>query len=144
MTKDRPNDMAKKPIKRFSVDYLIWSIASLDHKAVSDEEVAYFRTHPDQIDEVSSPLILHKLFLWIGLFLGLFLAGISKVLSFSAALDSAHPAMAEFIVDMFFEIGVALIGAAIVTFMIGISLNQQQARAKRWRKEIRKRIAETE
>lgn len=138
MTDDRP----QKPAQRFSVDYLLWRIASLDHKEVSSEEIAYFRENPDQIDEVSSPLTLHKLFLWMGLFVGVLLVGGAKLLAHSGLLASFHPGVAEFVVDIVFEMGVALIGAAIVTFMIGIALNQQQARAKKWRKELRRRIAE--
>lgn len=138
-----PQDTPKKPAKRLGIDYLLFRVASLDHKDVSAEEIEYFRAHPDQIDEVSSPLTLHKLFLWLGLAFGVFLAGLSKALAHSALLEVAHPAVAEFVVDILFETGVALLGAAIVTFMIGLSLNQQQARAKRWRKEIRKRIAES-
>ncbi|MEL6978380.1 MAG: hypothetical protein AAGM38_06850 [Pseudomonadota bacterium] len=137
-----PDDTPKKPPQRFSVDYLIWRIASLDHKEVSEEEVAYFRANPDQIDEVSSPLTLHKLFLWIGLAVGVILVGLSKTLSHSGVFSFMHAGVEAFIVEVVFEIGVALIGAAIVTFMIGIALNQQQASAKRWRKEIRKRIKE--
>lgn len=41
-----------------------------------------------------------------------------------------------FFVDIIFEVRVALIGAAgaaIVTFMIGLSLNQHMKSAKRWR-----------
>ena len=37
---------------------------------VTDEEVAYFRDHPDQIDEVTAPVAVHKLFLWAGALLG--------------------------------------------------------------------------
>lgn len=132
----------KKP-KRFSIDYLFWRFTSLDHREVSDEEVAYFRENPDQIDEVSSPLTLHKLFLWLGLAFGAVLVGVSKILTHSSFLEFAHTGVREFIVDIIFESGVALIGAAIVTFMISMSLNQQQARAKKWRKEIRKRIAQS-
>lgn len=138
------DDKRRQPIKRLSIDYLIWNIASLDHKDVTQEEVEYFRSHPDQIDEVSSPLMLHRVFLWLGLVVGVILVAISKILVHSGGLAALNPAVAEFIVEIVFEIGVALIGAAIVTFMIGISLNQQQARAKRWRKEIRRRIAETQ
>ncbi|MEL6317080.1 MAG: hypothetical protein AAFR16_05515 [Pseudomonadota bacterium] len=132
----------QKPAKRFSVDYILWRIASLDHQQITDEEVTYFRENPDQIDEVSSPLTLHKLFLWVGLGLGVVLVALSKIFAHANLLEFAHPGVKEFVIDVVFEIGVALIGAAIVTFMISISLNQQQERAKRWRREIRKRIAE--
>ena len=37
---------------------------------VTDEEVRYFRDHPDQIDEVSAPVKVHLIFLWAGGLLG--------------------------------------------------------------------------
>ena len=37
---------------------------------VTDEEVRYFRDHPDQIDEVIGPVKVHLIFLWAGGLLG--------------------------------------------------------------------------
>ena len=48
--------------------------------------------------------------------------------------------MREFAVDIVFEVGVALIGAAVTAYLLGILLNQQQDRAAAWRSEIRRRI----
>ena len=39
-----------------------------------------------------------------------------------------------------FEVGVALIGAAVTAYILGILLNQQQDNAAAWRSEIRRRI----
>jgi hypothetical protein len=39
-----------------------------------------------------------------------------------------------------FEIGVALIGASVTAYLLGILLNRQQSSAKKWRSELRKRI----
>jgi hypothetical protein len=108
---------------------------------VTDEEVAYFRDHPDQIDEVTAPVIVHKLFLWVGAFLGALFVGISKVIKFSQ-LAVLSEGVLEFTVDIVFEIGVALIGAAVTAYILGILLNQQQDNAATWRSEIRRRISE--
>ena len=40
------------------------------------------------------------------------------------------------------EIGVALIGAAVTAYILGILLNQQQDNAAAWRSEIRRRISD--
>ena len=40
------------------------------------------------------------------------------------------------------EIGVALIGAGVTAYLLGILLNVQQQNAERWRTEIRSRIRE--
>lgn len=37
---------------------------------ITDEELAYFAEHPDQIDEFTAPINIHRLFLWAGALLG--------------------------------------------------------------------------
>jgi hypothetical protein len=50
----------------------------------------------------------------------------------------------EFVIDIVFEVGVALIGAAVTAYILGILLNQQQDAAAKWRLEIRRRIGASE
>ena len=109
-------------------------------KDVTDEEVAYFREHPDEIDEITAPINIHKHFLWLGLLLGTVLVGISKALDYSVILAVLRQGAREFVVDIVFEVGVALIGAAITAYILGIVLNKQQENAAEWRAEIRRRI----
>lgn len=109
-------------------------------KDISDAEVQYFREHPDEIDEITAPVHIHKLFLWIGLLLGSALLGLSKVIAYSNLLSRFHAAVKEFAIDFIFEVGVSLIGAAITAYILGILLNQQQEVAAQWRAEIRQRL----
>ncbi len=111
-----------------------------DSVKVTDQEVEYFREHPDEIDDFSAPLNVHKFFLIMGTLLGVFLVGASKVMKFSSLLSFLSVALIEFIIDLVFEIGVALIGAAVTAFLLGILLNKQQSNAKKWRTELRKKI----
>ena len=106
---------------------------------VTDEEIAYFRDNPEQIDEITAPVAVHKLFLWVGALLGTLFVGVSKVIKFSQ-LAIVSEGVSEFVIDIVFEIGVALIGAAVTAYILGILLNQQQENAKKWRSEIRRRI----
>ena len=110
---------------------------------VTDEEIAYFRDHPKLIDEVTAPVNVHKLFLWVGALLGATCVGVSKMLKFSQ-LVMLSEGVREFVVDIIFESGVALIGAAVTAYLLGILLNQQQDNAAAWRSEIRQRISEPE
>lgn len=110
---------------------------------VTDEEVAYFRDHPDEIDEVTAPVAVHKLFLWVGALLGTLLVGVSKVIKFSQ-LAVVSEGVREFLIDIVFETGVALIGAAVTAYILGILLNQQQDNAATWRAELRRRIQEVD
>jgi len=57
-------------------------------------------------------------------------------------LPEASEGLREFGVDIIFEIGVALIGAAVTAYILGILLNKQQDNAAEWRSEIRRRIDE--
>ena len=106
---------------------------------LSEEELTYFRDHPDMIDEVTAPVNVHKLFLWVGALLGTLLLALSKWIKYTE-----HPILAEsvieFGVDIVFEIGVALIGAAVTAYILGILLNRQQENAAHWRSEIRRKI----
>jgi len=110
---------------------------------VTDEEVAYFRDHMDEIDEVTAPVAVHKLFLWVGALLGTLLVGVAKVIKFSQ-FTMLSEGVSEFVIDMVFETGVALIGAAVTAYILGILLNQQQDNAANWRVEVRRRISELE
>ena len=111
---------------------------------MTDEELNYFRGHPEQIDEVTAPVNIHKLFLWAGTLLGVVLVGLSKILKFQPVLDNLSEGMREFGVDIIFEIGVALIGAAVTAYILGILLDKQQENAARWRAEIRRRLKESD
>ncbi len=107
---------------------------------VTEEEVDYFRQNPDLIDEVTAPVNVHKWFLWGGTILGIILVGLSKVLKFNPILDGLSEGVREFGIDIVFEIGVALIGAAVTAYILGILLNKQQDNAATWRAELRRRI----
>ena len=106
---------------------------------VTDEEVAYFRDHPDQVDEVTAPVVVHQLFLWVGALLGTACVGLSKAFKFSQTIILSEGFL-EFVVDIVFESGAALIGAAVTAYILGILLNQQQDNAATWRAEIRRRL----
>ena len=109
---------------------------------VTAEELDYFRQHPEQIDEVAAPVNIHKLFLWAGTLLGVAFVGLSKMLKFQPLLAGVPEGLREFSIDIVFEIGVALIGAAVTAYILGILLDQQQENAARWRAEIRRLLNE--
>ena len=110
---------------------------------VTEDEVSYFRRHPDEIDEVTAPVNVHKRFLWAGTLLGTACVAASKVLKFSQSVLYSE-GVREFTIDIIFEVGVALIGAAVTAYILGILLNQQQDNAAKWRAELRRRIGEPE
>ncbi|MCT9189431.1 hypothetical protein KTH11_19655, partial [Acinetobacter baumannii] len=110
---------------------------------VTEDEVEYYRKYPDQIDQVTAPINIHKIFLWTGALLGIVVVAIAKLLKFSGTLDFLSEGVLEFVIDIIYESGIALIGAAVTAYMLGVLLNKQQENAVKWREEIRKRIEET-
>jgi hypothetical protein len=110
---------------------------------LGEEEMAYFREHPEQIDEVTAPVNIHKLFLWAGALLGAFFVALSKLLVHSEVLIQ-HLVVREYVIDIVFESGVALIGAAITAYILGILLDKQQKNAAHWRSEIRRRLGQSD
>ena len=115
-----------------------------DKFTITQEEINYFRKHPDEIDEITAPLNVHKFFLLIGILLGVLMVAGSKAIKFSSILYFQEGLFEEFVVDIIFEIGVALIGAGVTAYFLGILLNMQQENATKWRDEIRKQIRETD
>ncbi|MDH2540475.1 hypothetical protein QDR66_08035 [Acinetobacter baumannii] len=111
---------------------------------VTDEEIEYYRKYPDQIDQVTAPLNIHKIFLWAGALLGVVVVAVAKFLKFSGSLDFLSEGVLEFVIDIIYETGIALIGAAVTAYMLGVLLNKQQENAAKWREEIRRRIKESE
>lgn len=109
---------------------------------VTEDEARYFRDHPDQIDELTAPVNVHLIFLWAGGLFGAALVAVSKWLKFSSIIDRLSESAGEFTVDIIFEAGVALIGAAVTAYILGILLNKQQENATKWRGAIRAKIKE--
>ena len=134
----------RKASSRLGFLDFVWKWTTDETVRVSQDEIDYFREHPDEIDDFASPIRLHQLFLLIGITLGVSAVAAAKVLIHSGVLSALPVGLVEFLTDIVFEVGAALIGASIVTFMMGIVMNRQQKNALKWRDEIRKRIADTE
>lgn len=123
-------------------DTLFVKLFFKNSQEVTAEEIEYYREHPEQIEEVTAPVNIHKMFLWGGALIGILMVVLSKFFKYSQVLAFESAWINEFIVDIVYESGIALIGAAITTYMMGVLLNRQQTNASKWRKEIRKKIKE--
>lgn len=123
-------------------DSLFLQMFASDRIEISDEAMAYFREHPEEVDEVTAATRVHRLFLWAGMGLGMLAVAVSKIMAGLPLEDYMGPGIEEFLVDIVFEGGVALIGSALTAYFMGVLLNAQQARAKAFRKEIRRKLRE--
>ncbi|MEB6666204.1 hypothetical protein MXM33_04055 [Acinetobacter vivianii] len=133
-----------KKNSKLDQDTLFIKLLFKSSSKVTKEEVEYYRKYPDQIDQVTAPLNIHKIFLWTGALLGILVVAIAKFLKFSGMLAFLSEGVLEFVIDIIYESGIALIGAAVTAYMLGVLLNKQQENALKWREEIRKRIQESE
>lgn len=125
---------------RFMRDKTFWRLSLGSKLSVTDEQIDYFREHPDEIDEVTAPMAIHNMFLIAGLILGLLTMAFSKYLKFSGVLDGYSVQSIEFVTDLTFETGNTLVGAGVTAIILGMLLNTQQDNAAKWRKEIRVKI----
>lgn len=107
---------------------------------ITEEEVDYFSKNPDEIEEYFSSINIHLFFLLIGTVFGTGIVVTAKFIEYSSLKQILSDAIFSFLVDITFEVGVALIGASVTAFLLGTLLNRQQENARRWRKAIRRRI----
>jgi len=133
-----------KKNSKLDQDTLFIKLLFKSSSKVTEDEVEYYRKYPDQIDQVTAPINIHKIFLWTGALLGIVIVAIAKFLKFSGSLDFLSEGILEFVIDIIYESGIALIGAAVTAYMLGVLLNKQQENAVKWREEIRRRIEKTE
>ncbi|PKF31658.1 hypothetical protein NDN11_04900 [Acinetobacter sp. C26M] len=133
-----------KKNSKLDQDTLFIKLLFKSSSKVTKEEIEYYRKYPDQIDQVTAPINIHKIFLWTGALLGILVVAIAKFLKFSGMLAFLSEGVFEFVIDIIYESGIALIGAAVTAYMLGVLLNKQQENALKWREEIRKRIQESE
>lgn len=133
-----------KKNSKLDQDKLFIKLLFKSNSEVTEDEIEYYRKYPDQIDQVTAPLNIHKIFLSAGALLGVIVVAIAKFLKFSGTLDFLSEGVLEFVIDIIYETGIALIGAAATAFMLGVLLNKQQENATKWREEIRRRVKESE
>ncbi|WP_111853944.1 hypothetical protein [Acinetobacter oleivorans] len=133
-----------KKNSKLDQDKLFIKLLFKSNSEVTEDEIEYYRKYPDQIDQVTAPINIHKIFLWAGALLGVIVVAIAKFLKFSGTLDFLSEGVLEFVIDIIYETGIALIGAAATAFMLGVLLNKQQENATKWREEIRRRVKESQ
>lgn len=114
------------------------SIASID-----DETVNYYREHPDEIDAIEKEGRGHRLVLPIGFTAGLILVFASKLIRYWNLFGDAL-FFNEVIVDLAFELGVAIWGGVVTTAFLEIIEKRERKANQRFREEIVRRIKITE
>ncbi len=91
---------------------------------VTDELVEYYRTHPEELDLIIDKEYFYGRFIKFFFILGIVITVLSRVLKFVFE-DTWAAFINEVVLDIFSELGIAIFGGAITTFLLE-KLNQQQ------------------
>ncbi len=109
---------------------------------VTDELVDYYKTHPEELDLIIDKEYFYGRFIKFFFILGIFLTVLSRVLKFVFA-DTWAAFINDVVLDIFSELGIAIFGGAITTFLLE-KLNQKQYEQNiALRKEILDRIKQS-
>lgn len=109
---------------------------------VTDELIDYYKTHPEELDLIIDKEYFYGRFIKFFFILGIFLTVLSRVLKFVFA-DTWAAFINDVVLDIFSELGIAIFGGAITTFLLE-KLNQKQYEQNiALRKEILDRIKQS-
>ncbi|MEY4459411.1 MAG: hypothetical protein RIT38_616 [Bacteroidota bacterium] len=106
---------------------------------VTDELVDYYRSNPEELDLIIDQEYFYGRFIRLFFILGVGVTVISRILKY-AFEDTWASFINEVILDIFSELGIAIFGGAITTFLLEKMNQKQYEQNIELRKEILKRI----
>ena len=115
-----------------------WFITA-DPAYITDELVAYYRQNPDEIEKIENEGRVHRLVLPIGFTAGLILVFFSKIIGFYDWFGEAL-FFNEVVVDLLFELGVAIWGGVVTTAFLEVIENREKKAYERYRRALLLRI----
>ncbi len=110
-----------------------------DPSLITAEEVDYYRQNPEKIEEITKQGRSHRSILPVGFMIGFTLVFASKIIGFFDPFGS-ELFLNEIVVDMTFELGVAVWGGVMTTFILEVIENREAAAIQRYKNEILRRI----
>jgi hypothetical protein len=109
---------------------------------VTDELIDYYKKHPVELDLIINKEYFYGRFIRFFFVLGIVVTILSRVLKFVFA-DTWAAFINDVVLDIFSELGIAIFGGAITTFLLE-KLNQKQYEQNiALRKDILKRIQQS-
>lgn len=106
---------------------------------VTNEMVEYYRSNPEELDLIIDQEYFYGRFIRLFFILGVVVTVISRVLKY-AFEDTWASFINEVVLDVFSELGIAIFGGAITTFLLEKMNQKQYEQNIELRKEILKRI----
>lgn len=127
-----------KDIQDEIINNAIWGEKTI----VTDELVDYYKKHPEELDLIIDKEYFYGRFIKFFFILGIVITILSRVLKFLFE-DTWAAFINEVVLDIISELGIAIFGGAITTFLLE-KLNQKQYEQNiALRKEILNRIKES-
>lgn len=127
-----------KDIQDEIINNAIWGEKTI----VTEELIEYYKKHPEELDLIIDKEYFYGRFIKFFFILGIVITVLSRVLKFIFE-DTWAAFINEVVLDIFSELGIAIFGGAITTFLLE-KLNQKQYEQNiALRKEILNRIKES-
>lgn len=112
-----------------------------DEQEVTEEVVDFYEAHPEELDIIINKEYFYVNFLSLFFFLGLGITILSRVIGHFFG-DFLGDFVNSVVLDVFSELGIAIFGGAVVAYLIEFLNKRQYQQNLRFRKEVKKKIAE--
>jgi hypothetical protein len=110
-------------------------------RKISEQELAFYREHPELVQAIGSKSTIYRSVLLIVFVTGFVLVAISKVVKFGFS-ESSDSYFVELVVDLIFEMGVALWGGVATAVLLQNFVQHQYKEGRRYQQEIMRKLAD--
>lgn len=111
-------------------------------KRIPKEELEFYRKHPGLVDAIGSEKTIYWSVLIYVFVTGFILVAISKGIKFQF-MNAENSGLVEFVVDLIFELGVALWGGVATTVLLQNFVQHQYKEGRRYQQEIMRELSES-
>jgi hypothetical protein len=108
---------------------------------ITEQELTFYRKHPELVRAVGDKKSIYRVVLVAVFVAGFVLVAISKAVKFGL-VESPDSAVAELVIDLIFEMGVALWGGVATTVLLQSYVEKKYKEGRRYQQEVMKRLAE--
>jgi len=110
-------------------------------KNISEEELEFYRKHPGLVNAIGSKKTIYWSVLIYVFVTGFFLVAISKGIKFWY-VDAENAGLVELVVDLVFELGVALWGGVATTVLLQNFVQHQYKEGRQYQQEIMRELSQ--
>jgi hypothetical protein len=110
---------------------------------LTKQEIEFYRKHPELVRAVGDKKSIYRVVLVVVFVAGFVLVAISKAVKFGL-VESPDSAVAELVIDLIFEMGVALWGGVATTVLLQSYVERKYKEGRRYQQDIMRLLAEEE